>query len=151
MAVLAACGGSSSSSTKGTPTTTASTVRASRGGSFCKQIADTYNEALTFAGATARSPDELRTELDKTLKDGKDTINAAPDEVKADLQVIQDAVAKFSDSLAKVGYDVNRLGSDAIAAISVFTSPEFQKAAEHSQTYVKDQCGIDISPSTTTK
>jgi len=143
MSVLAACGGSSS---KGAATgdSVASTVKATKGGDFCKQIAGTYNEALRFTGANAGSPDQLRAELQKSLKDGSDVIDNAPGEVKADLQVIQDAVKKFADALAKVNYDATRLGPDAISVLGEFNTPQFQQAATHSQAYVKDRCGIDL-------
>ncbi|HEX3393635.1 MAG TPA: hypothetical protein VHS52_03820 [Acidimicrobiales bacterium] len=145
MAVLAACGGSSSSS-KGASSSNsvASTVKATKGGDFCKQIASTYNEALSFTGANAGSPDQLRQELEKSLKDGRDVIDNAPSEVKGDLQVIQDGVQKFADALAKVNYDATKLGPDAVSVLGEFNTPQFQQAATHSQAYVKDHCGIDL-------
>lgn len=152
VAVLAACGGgSSSSSAKETATSTASTVKATRGGNFCKQIAATYNEALSISGAAAASPDALRQELDKALADSQATIDNAPAEVMGDLQVIHDAVTQFADKLAKVGYDASKLGSDALATVSMFSTPEFQKASAQSEAYVKAKCGIDVAPNTTTK
>jgi len=141
--VLGACGGSSS---KGAATNdgVASTVKATKGGDFCKQIAGTYNEALKFTGANTGSPDQLRQELEKSLKDGADVIDNAPSEVKADLQVIQNGVKKFADALAKVNYDPTKLGPDATKVLEDFNTPQFQQAATHSQEYVKTHCGIDL-------
>jgi len=143
LVVLAACGGSSSKGAAGSDAAP-STVKATKGGDFCKQVAGTYNEALKFAGANTGSPDQIRKELDKTLKDGADVIDNAPSEVKADLQVIQAAVKKFSDALARVNNDPTRLGPDATSAIQDFNTPQFQQANTHSQEYVKTHCGIDL-------
>ncbi len=147
---LAACGGgSSSSASKDTKPGPGSTVKATKGGDFCKQVAATYNEAVGFSKNLSASADDLHQELDKSLKDGQDAIDNAPAEVKPDLQVIQNAVKTFTDALAKVGYDTNRLGSDGLGAVSGFSTPEFQQAAAHSQTYVSDHCGIDLGPTST--
>jgi len=156
LVVLAACGGgSSSSASKNGATTTSSagaapTVKATKGGDFCKQIASTYNEAANFSKNPSATPDELRQELDKSLKDGQDAIDNAPTEVKSDLLVIQGAVKTFADALAKVGYDAAGLGADALGAVSGFSTPAFQQAAAHSQAYVNEHCGIDLGATTTT-
>ncbi len=150
LVVLAACGGSSSKSSKDTTAGPVSTIKATKGGDFCKQVAATYNEAVSLSKNLSGTADNLRQNLEKSLKDGQDAIDNAPAEVKPDLQVIQNAVKTFTDALAKVGYDTNRLGSDALGAVSGFSTPEFQQAAAHSQTYVSDHCGIDLGPTSTT-
>lgn len=148
--VLAACGGSSSKkAATGDATTTAngagSTIKATKGGDFCKQIAATYNDSLAFSQAGTRSPDDLRRLVEKALKDGQNIIDDAPTEVKADLQIIEDTVKRYADALAKVNYDATRLGPEAATVLATFNTPQFQQAATHSQQYSKDHCGIDVN------
>ncbi len=151
--LLAACGGSSSSTaTKSTSTLAPnSTIKATKGGDFCKQVASTYNEAASLSKNLTGTADNLRQNLATALKDGQDAIDHAPAEVKPDLQTIQNAVKSFTDALAKVDYDATRLGADALSAVGAFNTAEFQQATARSQTYVADKCGIDLgSPTTTT-
>jgi len=154
MILLAACGGGSSSNSSAKSSSTLApnpTVKATKGGDFCKKVAATYNEAAALAKTLTGTPDNLRQTLEKSLKDGQNAIDDAPAEVKSDLQVIQNGVKSFADALAKVDYDAGRLGSDAIGAVGAFSTPEFQQAATRSGAYVKDHCGIDLGtpPSST--
>lgn len=147
MILLVACGGGSSSSSKSSSTLAPnSTVKATKGGNFCKQVAATYNEAAALSKTLTGTPDDLRRTLEKSLKDGQDAIDDAPSEVKSDLQVIQNGVKSFTDALAKVDYDASRLGPDALGVLGALNTPEFQQAATRSGAYVKDHCGIDLGP-----
>ncbi len=151
--LLAACGGSSSSNAGSKSTSTLasnSTVKATKGGDFCKQVASTYNEAAALSKNLTGTADNIRQNLETALKDGQATIDEAPAEIKPDLQVIQDAVKSFTDALARVDYDASRLGTDILGAVSSFNTPQFQQATAHSQTYVADKCGIDLAPTTST-
>ncbi len=149
--VLAACGGGSSSNSSSKSSSTLapnSTIKATKGGDFCKQVAATYNEAAALSKNITGTPDNLRQTLEKSLKDGQDAIDDAPAEVKPDLQVVQNAVKSFSDALAKVDYDANRLGPDAAGAVGALSTPELQQAVTRSGAYVKDHCGIDLGTPT---
>jgi len=151
--LLAACGGSSGSNASSKSTSTLasnSTVKATKGGDFCRKVASTYNEAAALSKNLTGTPDNIRQNLDTALKDGQATIDDAPAEIKPDLQIIQDAVKSFTDALAKVDYDASRLGTDIVGAVSSFNTPQFQQATARSQTYVAEKCGIDIAPTTST-
>jgi len=151
--LLAACGGSSSSNAGSKSTSTLasnSTVKATKGGDFCKQVASTYNETAALSKNLTGTADSIRQNLATALKDGQAAIDNAPAEVKPDLQIIQDAVKSFTDALAKVDYDASRLGADLLGAVSAFNTPQFQQATVRSQTYVSEKCGIQFAPTTST-
>lgn len=106
---------------------------------FCN-LARTYAERSTNVGNPASSsPAQLRT----LANEGKTAItqaaNAAPAEIKADVQLIATTFTALLAELEKVNYDGTKLAPEAFAPLQ---APEFGRASQRFQAYTRDVCKI---------
>ncbi|MFI5042794.1 MAG: hypothetical protein ACHQNA_13280 [Acidimicrobiales bacterium] len=164
LAVLAAlygCSGSSKSATAtaaaGATTTvvgaqgaTASTVKATGGGTFCTKVATSVNNGVSRAAALAQSgsgPDAIKALFTQTRQEEQDAAKSAPSAIKGDLQTVFDASNSFFDALGAVNYDFTKVDPAALAKLN---TPALQAATQNVTAYVKEHCGIDLGGPPTT-
>ena len=132
-----ALSGSASASAAGGDIPIQSTVKATIGGDFCKQVATAVNAVVT----PGNSPDKLRAQFEAGRKQSRELVDTAPAEIKADLGVMLDLTNKLGEELAKVNYDFTKISGDAVNG---FTTPEVQTAIGHVSSYVSKRCGFDL-------
>lgn len=151
-ATAAACGGGNTK-TSSTPATAAgapsgapsagSTVKATGGGDFCKTVADSLNSVSQQAAANLGTPDAMRKSVEDSKKKSQQVLAKAPGEIKGDLQTLLNASSAMGDALAKANYDVTKIQPDTLSS---FSTPAVQTASTHVLAYVKQHCGIDLTP-----
>jgi hypothetical protein len=72
--------------------------------------------------------------------------NAAPAEIRPDLQLTAQGLASFASTLSKVGYKVGQVPTAAEiaglqAASQQFSQPKFRTAEQHLSTWAHKNCG----------
>jgi hypothetical protein len=147
--VMAGCsggdGGDSASDTTAPPaagpTTTVRPVETSFTGQnstqFCT-LARTYTER--FGGVSANpTAAQLRTLTREGQTAITQAVNAAPAEIKTDVEVISRGFNTLVTELEKVNFEAARLPPAAFGALS---APEFIQATTRFQSYVRTVCGI---------
>lgn len=123
------------------PTTTALTTNTSFTGQnsaqFCG-LARTYNERFSKVSANP-TPAELRTVTREGQTAITQAVNAAPAEIKKDVEVIAAAFNGLLAELEKVNFDVSKLPPTAFNSLS---APDFTQASTRFNTYVRTVCGV---------
>lgn len=146
VAMVAGCGSSSTtSSTSSTSTSAATKAPSATGTSKSSTGAPSFasgNNCLQLGGlgtkfaqamAAARSGGKLN--LQAAVSVYHDLANAAPSEIRPDLQLTAQAFSTFAGALAKAGYTPGKTPTPAQlaglqSAVQIFSKPQFQ-AAEH--------------------
>jgi hypothetical protein len=123
------------------PTTTVQSTNTSFTGQgsaqFCG-LARTYNERFSNVSASP-TPAELRTVTREGQTAITQAVNAAPAEIKKDVEVISTAFNGLLAELEKVNFEVARLPPTAFGSLS---SPEFTQATTRFNSYVRTVCGV---------
>ena len=122
------------------PTTTVSVPTSFTGQDstqFCT-LARTYNERFTNVGANP-TPAQLRTATREGQTAITQALNAAPAEIKGDVQRLANAFNGFLTELEKVNFEASRLPPTALAQLS---TPEFQASTTRFQAYTRTVCKI---------
>jgi hypothetical protein len=123
------------------PTTTVLSTNTSFTGQnsaqFCN-LARTYNERFSRVSANP-TPAELRTLTREGQTAITQAVNAAPAEIKRDVEVIAAAFNGLLAELEKVNFDVTRLPPTAFGPLS---APEFTQATTRFNSYVRTVCGV---------
>lgn len=123
------------------PTTTALSTNTSFTGQnsaqFCN-LARTYNERFSKVSANP-TPAELRTVTREGQTAITQAVNAAPAEIKKDVEVIAAAFNGLLAEMEKVNFDVTKLPPTAFSSLS---APEFTQATTRFNTYVRTVCGV---------
>lgn len=123
------------------PTTTVRPVDTSFTGQnstqFCT-LARTYSERFSrFSGNP--TPSELRTLTREGQQAINQAVNAAPAEIKRDVEIISGGFTTLVAELEKVNFEAARLPPAAFASLS---APEFAQATTRFQSYSRTVCGI---------
>ena len=109
-------------------------------GDFCDLARDYAKEFEETAEAT----DE--TELAESYKDFADAVdelaNEAPDEIEADVELVNASFRQFVDLLEKYDYDLSKI-PEAEAAEIDFDSEEIESANRRIESYFEKVCEID--------
>jgi len=107
---------------------------------FC-DLARDYAKKFDDAGQA-----ETETELADDYKEFSDAIDAladeAPGEIKADVQVVQQAFADLNALLEKHDYDFTKISEEEAATIDL-ESPEIESANTRIESYFEKVCKID--------
>lgn len=123
------------------PTTTVLSTNTSFTGAnsaqFCG-LARTYNERFSKVSATP-TPAELRAVTREGQTAITQAVNAAPAEIKKDVEVISAAFNGLLAELEKVNFDVTKLPPTAFGTLS---TPEFTQATTRFNSYVRTVCGV---------
>ena len=124
------------------PTTTARpadpTFTGQGSGEFCS-LARTYTERFANVRSPASSPAELRTLANEGRTAITQAANAAPPEIKADVQLIATTFSGLLAELEKANFDTTKI---APAAFAPLQTPEFGRASQRFQAYSRDVCKI---------
>jgi len=104
---------------------------------FCN-LARTYNERFTQIGPNA-TPAQLRTAAREGQTAINQAVNAAPAEIKNDVQVIATALGGFLTDLEAANYDVNKLTPATFAKLQ---APEFATSSQRFQAYTRNVCKV---------
>ena len=104
---------------------------------FCA-LARTYTDRFTSVGPNA-TPAQLRTVAVEGKTAITQAVNAAPAEIKPDVEVISNTFGALLRELERVDFEINRLPPDAVQALQ---APEFAQATTRFQAYSRDVCGV---------
>ncbi len=104
---------------------------------FCN-LARTYKERSTAVGPNA-TPAQLRTVAREGQTAIAQAVNAAPAEIKGDVQVLATSFGSFLAELEKVNFEVAKLPPTAVGQLS---APEFQASTTRFQAYTRTVCGL---------
>ena len=125
----------------GGPSTTLRTVDTNFTGQgsaeFCT-LARTYNDRFTQIGANA-TPAQLRTVAREGQTAINQAVNAAPSEIKGDVQVIANAFGGLLTDLETVNYDVTKVTPATFAKLQ---APEFATSSQRFQAYMRNVCKV---------
>jgi hypothetical protein len=123
------------------PTTTVLSTNTSFTGQnsaqFCA-LARTYSERFSKVSASPTAA-ELRTVTREGQTAITQAVNAAPAEIKRDVEVISTAFNGLLAELEKVNFEVTRLPPTALGSLS---APEFTQATTRFNSYVRTVCGV---------
>lgn len=127
----------------GGPTTTAPPVAPNFTGQgsteFCN-LARTFSErSATVGNPSSSSPAQLRTLANEGRTAITQAANAAPPEIKTDVQLIATTFTALIAELEKVNYDFSKLTP---AVFTPLQTPEFARASQRFQAYNRDVCKI---------
>ena len=107
---------------------------------FCN-LARTYTERSANVGNPATSsPAQLRALANEGRTAITQAADAAPPEIKADVQLIATTFTNLIAELEKVNYDGTKLTQAAFAPLQ---TPEFGRASQRFQAYNRDVCKIN--------
>lgn len=106
---------------------------------FCT-LARTYTERSANVGNLSQSnPAQLRTLANEGRTAITQAANAAPAEIKADVQLIATTFSGLLVELEKANYEAAKMAPTAFAPLQ---TPEFGRASQRFQAYTKDVCKI---------
>ncbi len=103
---------------------------------FCA-LAKTYTDRFTGVGSNA-TPAQLRTLAREGQTAITQAVNAAPAEIKTDVQVISNTFGGLLAELEKVNFEAARMPATAFNGLS---SPEFTASTTRFQAYIRTVCG----------
>jgi hypothetical protein len=153
LAVTSACGGSSSPSagpaeeaSAGAASATVTTTADSSSKKFCAVVKQ--QETLLQGGAVAGllaggSTSAWKAYLDQTAAMNQQLVDAAPADIRASVQTLQQATAQLKSALEAANYDVTKVGSAKL--LKIIQTPQRTAATSAVVLYVKTQCGIDLT------
>lgn len=103
---------------------------------FCR-LAQTYSTRSTVTGQS--TPAQLRAQATEGKTAIAQAVNAAPAEIKADVQTLSTVYGAFVTELEKLNYDATKLTAASLAPLQ---APEFGRASQRFTVYVRDVCKI---------
>lgn len=103
---------------------------------FCA-LAKTYNERFTSVG-TNPTPAQLRSLAREGQTAITQAVNAAPAEIKRDVEVISNTFGGLLAELEKVNFEAARMPP---AAFNSLSAPEFTASTTRFQAYIRTVCG----------
>jgi hypothetical protein len=83
--------------------------------------------------------------IDKTLTAFQQLTDAAPSEIKSDMETINDALKKIGAAVKSAGSDQGKQLSAVLAAVSSLDQAKLEQASQNVDKFAKDKCGIDLS------
>ena len=117
------------------------------GNEECREATAAYATALNNAGAAFGSGSE---DLDETVEQLEAFAEGAPDEIKADFEIVLRAYSAFVEAYADLDFDPSSgqpPDPETIAALQElsedFQQSEFQEAAEHISAWFDENCNED--------
>jgi hypothetical protein len=156
--ILGGCGGAGGSnpgasattggSTTSSPTATRAAAAAAEGGSYCRewQARSPRINRLAMRAATGQQPAEVKAALDGLDTERGALGAAAPDELKGDYEVLSQAWRDERDAAEQAGWSSHAFRQAAAADLG---NSRYLAAVAHNLTYLRDECGLDLTTSTT--
>ena len=153
--VLGGCGGADGSSgalattggsTAGSTTATRAAPAAAGGGSYCRewQVRSPTINRLAMKAAMGPQPADVKAALDGLDREHSALAAVAPDELKDDYQVLQDAWRHERDAAEQASWSPHAFRQ--AAAIDLGNN-RYLAAVAHNLTYLRDHCGLDLTAS----
>jgi hypothetical protein len=135
-------------STLGTTTATRAASAAAGGGSYCRewQLRSPTLNRLAVRAATGPQQADVKAALDGLDRERSALGAAAPDELKGDYQVLQNAWRHERDAAEQAGWSPHAFRQAAAADLG---NNRYLAAVAHNLTYLRDHCGLDLTTSTT--
>jgi hypothetical protein len=96
--------------------------------------------------ATGPRPADVKAALDELDRERRALGAAAPEELKGDYRVLQDAWEHERDAAEQAGWSPHAFRQAAAADLG---SDRYLAAVAHNLTYLRDHCGLDLTTSTT--
>jgi hypothetical protein len=103
-----------------------------------------------FGGFAFTNPDSFGEDFDASIEALQTAADRAPDEIKADMQLLADAIAGFFGTLEEFEVDFSNPASlaslsaeeqaELTAAMESFDTPELAEASERLNTYFTEKC-----------
>ncbi|BEP12931.1 hypothetical protein acdb102_12420 [Acidothermaceae bacterium B102] len=135
----AAAATSAAATTSSAPAPTKTKVVAKGGGTFCKDIANTLNDAGTTGTTDTVAAEKALVE--KGLAELAVLTVEAPSEIKSDVQTLAGAVSVLYGAVQKANYDFTKIDTTALSALD---TPAVKASETKVDAYVKVHCGIDV-------
>ncbi len=131
-------GGDESAATTGAPD-----FSGDGGGEFCSQ-AQGFDEVFGDEAFQSNDPADLEDQFNASQEASAQLEESAPDEIKADVAILADAIGGLIEVFAAADYDFTQLASDpeAIAQLEAFSSAEITDASTRVEAYLTEVCGI---------
>ncbi|NEK86049.1 hypothetical protein GCU60_09800 [Blastococcus saxobsidens] len=145
--LLTGCGGSDGEdSAPETPMTAAESTAVAAGSEFCTQAASIQERLEATAGGVSDP-----TELPQVMQRAADEIRAidAPAEIEADWSALADGAQRLSETLSGIDFS----DPNALATLEQELTPlqqDLETASTNVETYLRDDCGIDVSAGSAT-
>ena len=149
-ALVAGCGGSNNGSTLASTTPPGTTAPTTSAGapSFASagHCADLSGLAAKYAQAVSAAASGGHYNLQTAVSAYQALANAAPAEIRPDVQVVAQAFASFASALSKVGYTPGKVPTAAQRAgiqraIQAFNSPTLRAAGQRLKVWGRQHCG----------
>ena len=156
--ILGGCGGAdvgnadasatTGGSTLGSTTATRAAAAAARGGPYCRewQVRSPTINRLAMKAAMGPQPADVKAALDGLDRERGALAAAAPDELKGDYQVLQNAWRHERDAAEQAGWSPHAFRQAAAADLG---NNRYLAAVAQNLTYLRDHCGLDLTTSTT--
>ena len=134
--------------TAGSTNTTRAAPAAAGGGSYCRewQVRSPTINRLAMKAATGPQPADVKAALDGLDRERSALGAAAPDELKGDYQVLQNAWRHERDAAEQAGWSPHAFRRAAAADLG---NNRCLAAVAHNLAYLRDHCGLDLTRSTT--
>ena len=135
----------------GSADTTAPNFSGSGGEEFCAQakgFEDTFGSNDAFGQSS--DPAQLKDDFSKAQDALKQLESSAPDEIKADVKTVSEAMSSLISVFESANYDFTKLAEDpaALAKLESFDSQEVQDASTRIEAYFSQVCGISTTDTT---
>jgi hypothetical protein len=115
---------------------------------FCDEVEALDNfDPLANVDLTADDPGAAMTEAFASMDDALGNLaDAAPSEIKADVETIQSGISTLVTALEDADGDFFTLASDPAFAeqMEALDSPDFNAAAQRIEEYTSTECGIEL-------
>ena len=107
-------------------------------GSFCAFAQEREDAETRFLNVNFFVPEELEAALTENADLLDQAIQVAPDEIRADLEIIRADYELFRGAFAAADYDASQM-----IDIDIEESPGAEAAGERIDDYIRSECGID--------
>ena len=109
-------------------------------GDFC-ELARKYDKDFEDTG-DASTPDEIRKEYQELTSAIDDLSDEAPDEIKADVETVNEAFSTFYETLEKYDFDFAKVPDEEAEALEL-DSADIEASSNRVESYFEKVCDID--------
>ena len=129
-----------SKTTTSAPSPTTTKIKATGGGDFCKNVANSLNGVGAAAAGAGSDPSSIKAIVAKSMAESKAVIAMSPAAIKPDMVVLLGVSTALDKALIAAHYDYTKLDPSALAGLS---NAKVLAASKHVLAYMKTTCGID--------
>ncbi len=107
---------------------------------WCDVATDIDAQSNELFGLSGDSPDEMKASFEQLVATLGTAVDAAPDEIKAEVELTEQALSEMNDLLAAADYDASKVDPEALEALLV--DSEATAAGDEIDAYNEAECGI---------